>query len=559
MANVIFKRGLQANLPSTAEDGVFYLTTDTNRLYVGNGSTRKLLNQTVNIVSDLTTLETESNAWITNGTAEQHVQDFYYITSDNILAVWKKDPQNNNQYKWVQINPDTDTTIQSSEFRSSVDTNVATITNTLTDSDGNPCATASFVIAGAGGLQVSQNGTNGVTLTGDTYAMARSITNNNAVITLSSTNNTATNSVVTFQPGENIEFSSTGTSGIVVSAKDTAIQSASLSITANGAIVLELNDSESNTIPAVLNNAGVVLHDNTFVTLGDTSSLSQASKGIYSAAEIDTLINGLDGMTYRGTVGTGGSTAMLPTSDVKNGDTYVVGHPIAQSAFNDVTIVGNIPASGVIVGDMFIASGTETNGVIASGLQWTYVPSGNDDLATVSYKPELTLANNKITIANGNDDPVITLQMSAGDGIALSSVTAVSADGMVTTISHAAYTATTTTADAASASSFEAITGITLTNGHITGITKETFSPLAYKFGDTVAAAANTVNGTITDGTRMANASNSGPNDVTFKINLNDADENAISSAAIKLSSSSIKLAKGNDGEVVMNMEWGTF
>ena len=44
-----------------------------------------------------------------------------------------------------------------------------------------------------------------------------------------------------------------------------------------------------------------------------------------------------------------------------------------------------------------------------------------------------------------------------------------------------------------------------------------------------------------------------------FKINLNDADENAISSAAIKLSSSSIKLAKGNDGEVVMNMEWGTF
>ena len=71
MANIKFKRGLQANLPSVVEDGVFYLTTDTNRLYVGNGSTRKLLNQTVNIVSDLTTLETESNAWITNGTVNQ--------------------------------------------------------------------------------------------------------------------------------------------------------------------------------------------------------------------------------------------------------------------------------------------------------------------------------------------------------------------------------------------------------------------------------------------------------------------------------------------------------
>lgn len=35
MANILFKRGLQNNLPTTATDGVFYLTTDTNRLYVG--------------------------------------------------------------------------------------------------------------------------------------------------------------------------------------------------------------------------------------------------------------------------------------------------------------------------------------------------------------------------------------------------------------------------------------------------------------------------------------------------------------------------------------------
>jgi len=46
MANVLFKRGAQANLPSStsAVDGVFYLTTDTNRLYVGQGNNLKLLN-----------------------------------------------------------------------------------------------------------------------------------------------------------------------------------------------------------------------------------------------------------------------------------------------------------------------------------------------------------------------------------------------------------------------------------------------------------------------------------------------------------------------------------
>ena len=39
MANVLFKRGLQANLPkSNIIDGAFYLTTDTNRLYIGNNT-----------------------------------------------------------------------------------------------------------------------------------------------------------------------------------------------------------------------------------------------------------------------------------------------------------------------------------------------------------------------------------------------------------------------------------------------------------------------------------------------------------------------------------------
>jgi hypothetical protein len=47
--NLFFKRGSQANLNNiTASiDGAFYLTTDTNRLYIGNGGVPALLNQTV--------------------------------------------------------------------------------------------------------------------------------------------------------------------------------------------------------------------------------------------------------------------------------------------------------------------------------------------------------------------------------------------------------------------------------------------------------------------------------------------------------------------------------
>ena len=89
MADILFKRGLQSALPQKAQDGVFYLTTDSNRLYVGQGETMALLNQTVQIVSAVSALPTNANT-----------NDFYYCTAENVLAVY-------NGTQWVQINPDT--------------------------------------------------------------------------------------------------------------------------------------------------------------------------------------------------------------------------------------------------------------------------------------------------------------------------------------------------------------------------------------------------------------------------------------------------------------------
>lgn len=551
MSNVIFKRGPQQRLPVTAEDGVFYLTEDTNRLYVGIGTTRHLLNQTVNIVASLSVLESTSNNWSAQE-KQDHVNDFYYLTAENILAVWK---EKDNQYQWVQINPDTDTYLHSVAVASSVDTNVGTVTSTFKDQDNNTLTTASFAIAGAGGITVSATGTNGLVLTGKEYSLSRSITNNNAVITL---DGATANNAISLQPGDNISFSSTGTAGIVINAVDTYVNSANLSMTGNGAIALTLKDADNNTLANdVLDNIGIVLHDNTFVTLGDTSSLSGASKGIYSAAEIDTLLNGLNGMTYKGTLGEGGTVTALPLSNVANGDTYVVVHPIYPNDLGPTSsqIIGTVPSSGTIVGDMFIASGNETNGVITSNLQWTYIPSGNDSLDAVTYTTQVTPENNLMILKNVDRDTIASIQFSAGSGIVLSSTTA--AAGMVTNIAHDTYATTTSTTTASSSESFTAITGLTLTNGHVTGITSEVFEPLGYKFGTQVAQ--SVVASSVVDGTRMNSTSNSGANDVTVNINLSDTDNNPISSQSLKLNSSSIKLAKGNNGEVIMNMEWGTF
>lgn len=97
MANILFKRGLQSALPKTAQDGVFYLTTDTNRLYVGqsDSSAPVLLNQTVQIVPSVSYLPGEDN----NQTGVKTVNDFYYCTAENILAVYTGT-------EWKQINPD---------------------------------------------------------------------------------------------------------------------------------------------------------------------------------------------------------------------------------------------------------------------------------------------------------------------------------------------------------------------------------------------------------------------------------------------------------------------
>ena len=93
MANVSFKRGLSTALSNVAvEDGVFYLTTDTNRLYVGQGSKLAELNQSVTTYATWAAME---------ASAPKQEGQFYYAIQENVLACYL--PELN---KWQQINPD---------------------------------------------------------------------------------------------------------------------------------------------------------------------------------------------------------------------------------------------------------------------------------------------------------------------------------------------------------------------------------------------------------------------------------------------------------------------
>lgn len=110
MANVLFKRGNHAKLPAknAATDGVFYLTEDTHRLYVGQGTELVELNKSIEVVDTIADLPKRG----------VEVGQFYYVKgpnagadnvqNGNILAVVVSGGQTTDA-QWVQVNPDTNT------------------------------------------------------------------------------------------------------------------------------------------------------------------------------------------------------------------------------------------------------------------------------------------------------------------------------------------------------------------------------------------------------------------------------------------------------------------
>lgn len=99
MANVMFKRGTQSgfNNLTAYQDGCFYLTTDSHRLYVGTGNnTADLVSQSVISYPDWAAIEALSNKSSSSYAAEDQ---FYYAKAENILCTYSNG-------KWVQINPD---------------------------------------------------------------------------------------------------------------------------------------------------------------------------------------------------------------------------------------------------------------------------------------------------------------------------------------------------------------------------------------------------------------------------------------------------------------------
>lgn len=268
----------------------------------------------------------------------------------------------------------------------------------------------------------------------------------------------------------------------------------------------------------------IILHDNSNNggSYDSTTGQLDIELPVYTTAEVDELLrnlsNNLDAMYFAGTIGTGGTLSNLSalanlnntTMTVKNGATYkvITANPTADPVSIGVTLNGNTDNS-VEVGDLIIVRGSEYQNtdpsnattyttdlsrvgyIVRSTMTFEYVPSGDD--WDMYYTPNVGTGananNNAITFtqhaATGGDVHTIDFAAGRDSGTVTATPPVISAtvsdSGLTKTIKidHATIAANGASAQTAVSGynpSFTAITGVSLTNGHVTGYQTTQFS-----------------------------------------------------------------------------------
>ena len=568
--SVFFKRGESTNLFNTdgtvkqgiVNQGGFYLTTDTNRLYYGAAD-----NQIAEInryIKTIDSLEDGSKLPVAND------GDFLYIKENNILAVW-------NNGAWKQVNPDTDTNTQittlsfEKESKESNDTQLvykATITQKEKDGADGPTISGLLTISADSlaeitpdigvdvGVTVTDNKAtvktknddektgasgDGFTIEGDGTVVSVEATSTGIKISgdlpqydlTSPTGKTevllskdgSDDDKVTFEvstDNNDLEISGDLKDKIVYGHKtysaDSEIQKTSTTTeepqheetftavsgvkTSNGHVtevitttyklpedknttyfIPEENDEDygdgivaDNTGKITIKligsdgntDCGSVSGQDLYYTLDDTAKTKIYNQGELPIYDIvNKSLQGVNALTYKGTVGDSAevitTVSELPTTNVSIGDTYLV------------AVEGTYDSISAEIGDLFIATGEEIDGIISSTIKWTYVPSGDDIDTQYTFTAQ---ADGIIRLANAADTNVYDqIQLKAGTDIEIATDT-IGNDGKIN-IKHKDYSYSaqeqSEDIDLEHEGSFQAITGLTVTNGHVSAAQVSTF------------------------------------------------------------------------------------
>lgn len=541
MPNVLFKRGVHANLPAAnaATDGVFYLTTDTNRLYVGQGTNLVELNKSITLVDNLSDLplSTSDQSKAVKGNQVQ-VGQFYYVKAissgsqtvhgGNILAVCSAIA--NGTITWTQINPDTstdDTYVTGISFgtgeMSIVENNKKQITYpvTLTRQIKNVSGSVSEATSITGNLVINQDDVGSLTSDTTISIVSSDVPANGTSTKISASGvGAVANNGVTINAGDNITLSGSNNS-LTIAAEDTW----ATAVTADSTGKISITPNTGNPVESGQDLFHkITVSDSIGVAGTETTKYNQASLGsFYSKDAIDAWKTELDGkvkdinaMVYRGTVD---KAADLPSSGVKIGDTYLVSADFGSYK----------------KGDLLIANGAEgSDGLISGEVSWDKISIDTDTDTKYSFSVD----SNKISVTSipGSKTDIVEI---AGDNVKLEAATS----SNKITISHKTINGLTNNSNFGPATNSTPNYGetfsvpcITVDNyGHITAISDKTI---------TIPTSDNT--------TYEINAANVS-NIPTITLSPNSGNETSVSFA-----SSSLSISAEND-VITANLEWGSF
>lgn len=580
----------QNNTQGPATHGSFYLTSDTHRLYVGNSNgTLSPVNEGIITVDSISDMPSPSAA---------NAGQFYYITGEtgtdaavkNVLTV-------SNGHQWIHINANTNTYINDHNFTSVDITGGAQLEDNIIGTD-NSTKTGRFHIKGANGTTVTRSSTNitvngqtvsvpVITVTGDTYTLSSAAVSgqsNQVDIKLDSTN-TTNDSKVTLaaanDPQGNATVGITESDGVIsISARDT--RNATVTVV-NGDQTAQTPTTTGFTV-SVRDNYGATKSGafDPKIQLGTNTPISfnngTATLNVYTKEEVDSTLRVLNAMTYRGTLGNGGTAATILNGttwqpekdgnsvDVSVGDTFLVVSPI------------NYNGHQVPLNSLLIARGTEdpTTGYITSNLTYDIVESTQNSDTTYKFQatadglylqPKTGGTAGEIAFASGNAITVSFSASNAGSG------TGVVTNGKQTvTVTHSDVTRDdpdVTTVTGAKASSTTAgqttipvVTAVdTNDQGHVTGVTVKN-----YVMSDTNAKITNNVTeslGYTTNGKSVGVLTNTLTTTYGNNSSSTTASYEAISSESLVITAddTNTKSTTNNDTVAGLNIEmvWGSF
>lgn len=543
-AKLRFLRGLEANLPAAMTDGYVYVTTDTRAMYVdyknADGALARIRIGDVLTVANIAALPTIADA--KDGV-------LYYCLAENILCT----PYGSGSGRdWKQINKQKtlSETIGTMTFTAASAADGANMTIKMTS--GGETKDASLGVAGGTNVKVGVTdgkvtvGAKDTIVTGAIAVGAREA--GGAAITLTNTTGgTAADGTALSGTAAGGTIGIVGTGAKVSQADNVITVNGNVTVAntfgADGAFTTKITHADNTTATSTAVTPKVK-----YGTDGAKEAVfnsGTATLDIYSKNEVDTAIDAklkaANAMTFKGTMGATGATVTQLPATASLGDTYIV---IDNGSYSYKAVGATAATSqSCRIGDMFIAGPGEegTDGLLRT-LVWTYVPAGNDDLPIASATATTSNIIFKSTLGN-QISTVGTVAVGDGMKATAAGTTFTIAHGDVTTAAPTTGTAVAQTPGAAK-TTYTAITGVTIENGHVTGYETKELTVV-----DTALESASLTAAAVADG------------GATVTLNVKDTANNSKGNAiTVKASGNSAAyVSAGANNTIVIDTVWGTF